>query len=581
MRLYRPKSDYIQYLFDRDKRIINSENTIGVPIRLNELIYFLPIDSPSVSDYEDGVLKKSSPTIMRMFDLKTKIYLGKCLFSNMFSVPYKELEVVDITDFDEEKFVLMEKKLEYIKRNHDRIMKSAKMLFKQKSRNYKQSYLKSTVDFTKIENASLEWEIQKYGKHYNRFPDQNFFLINPNIDGLSEYYLMNKEVKIAKIVFDNSLQKIDSILEIYNAEYAPLECFNKDKLDSERMTAWFKGRGIPSWRDGLDDFLENLGIENKDFLLNRAYGLSLSDQYWMNPVERLMDWKDINFFDHDFNSQDFIDASFEDKFVDNRAVDFYSPNNTSDGMLKKAWIVGEDNQRYLLKGSFKRKGLEPFNEVLSGMIAQAINLEYIPYTIEVMNKTLFLKCKCFIGKDTELISAYAILAKENIDMKENCVNVMNHYIRILKEKSVFAVEEKLAKMFILDYLMVNQDRHLGNFGIIRNVNSLKWEDIAPNFDSGQAMFSQKEVYEMNFVKAEGCFFNNKNLDFEEILKHAQTLFPSIQLNFESLESIPYKWKNELKKYQYVSLISDEKIDVLIEGLKLRIAKLKENLFNRL
>lgn len=39
---------------------------------------------------------------MRMFDLKTKIYLGKCLFSNMFSVPYKELEAVDITDFDEE-----------------------------------------------------------------------------------------------------------------------------------------------------------------------------------------------------------------------------------------------------------------------------------------------------------------------------------------------------------------------------------------------------------------------------------------------------------------------------------------------
>ncbi len=96
---------------------------------------------------------------MRMFDLKTKIYLGKCLFSNMFSVPYKELEAVDITDFDEEKFILMEKKLEYIKRNHDRIMKSAKMLFKQKSRNYKQAYLKSTVDFTKIENASLEWEI--------------------------------------------------------------------------------------------------------------------------------------------------------------------------------------------------------------------------------------------------------------------------------------------------------------------------------------------------------------------------------------------------------------------------------------
>ena len=43
----------------------------------------------------------------------------------------------------------------------------------------------------------------------------------------------------------------------------------------------------------------------------------------MNPVERLMGWKDINFFDHDFNSQDFIDASFEYKFVDNISLDFY------------------------------------------------------------------------------------------------------------------------------------------------------------------------------------------------------------------------------------------------------------------
>ncbi|MDE6952655.1 MAG: hypothetical protein K2P09_02465, partial [Erysipelotrichales bacterium] len=418
-----------------------------------------------------------------------------------------------------------------------------------------------------------------YGKHYNRFPDQDFFLTNPFIDGVSEYYLMNKEIKIAKIIFDNSTQRVDSILEIFNKEYAPLECFDKGKLDGERMTAWFKGRGIPSWRDGLDDFLDNLGIKNKDVLLNKAYGLSLSDHYWMNPIDRLMDWKNINFFDHDFNSQDFIDASFEDKIVDNRNIDFYSPNNTSDGMLKKAWIVGDDKQRYLLKGSFKRKGLEPFNEVLSGMISQVIRLEYIPYTIEVINKILLSKCKCFIDKNTELISAYAVLKSVDVDVTDDPIVVMNCYINELKKKGINNVEEKLAKMFILDYLMVNQDRHLGNFGIIRNVNSLEWVDIAPNFDSGQSMFSQKNVYEMNFERAEGCFFNKKDLDFEEILKYALHLFPSIEIDFETLENIPNKWKTELLKYQYVSLISDEKINVLIEGLKLRIFKLKEKLMN--
>lgn len=579
MRLYRPKNEYIKYLFEIDRRIMNSKNILGIPLRLNELIYFLPIDSPTNSDYDNGILKKSSPTVMRMIDMKSQIYYGKCLFSNMFPIPYKELEVVDMSDFDEDKLALMEKKLEFIKKNDKRISKVAHMIFTQKSKNYKQPYLNATVDFVKLEEASLQWELENYGKHYNRFPDQDFFLANPFIDGVSEYYLMNKEIKIAKISFDNSTQRVDSILEIFNKEYAPLECFDKGKLDSERMTAWFKGRGIPSWRDGLADFLDNLGIKNKDVLLNKAYGLSLSDQYWMNPIDRLMDWKDINFFDHDFNSQDFIDASFEDKIVDNRKIDFYSPNNTSDGMLKKAWIVGDDKQRYLLKCSFKRKGLEPFNEVLSGMISQVIRLEYIPYTIEVMNKVLLSKCKCFIDKNTELISAYAVLKSVDIDMTADPIFVMNCYINELKEKGISDVEEKLAKMFILDYLMVNQDRHLGNFGVIRNVNSLEWVDIAPNFDSGQSMFSQKDVYEMNFERATGCFFNKKDLDFEEILKYALHLFPSIEIDFETLENIPDKWKTELLKYQYISLISDEKINVLIEGLKLRIFKLKEKLMN--
>ena len=30
----------------------------------------------------------------------------------------------------------------------------------------------------------------------------------------------------------------------------------------------------------------------------------------------------------------------------------YSPNNTTDGMLRKAWII-EDGIRYLLKGGYK------------------------------------------------------------------------------------------------------------------------------------------------------------------------------------------------------------------------------------
>lgn len=579
MRLYKPNKDYIEYLLKIDMRIRYADSFIGIPLRLNELIYFLPVDSPGESDYHQGSLKKSTPAFLRMIDSRTKIYYGKCLFSNMFAIPYKELEIVDMSEFDAKQLLFMENKIEFIKKNYDRILKGANRIFKQKSKEYHQQYLKATVDFVKIEKASLQWELDHYGKHYNRFPDEEFFLTNPNIEGISEYYLMNKDKKVAKISFDNSNQKVENILEVINEQYAPLECLHKGEINNNRMTTWFKGRGIPSWRDGLDDFLDNIGIKNKDILLNKAYGLSLSDQYWMNPVERPMDWEDINFFDHDFNSQDFIEASFENRIMDNKSLDLYSPNNTSDGMLKKAWIVGVDKQRYLLKASFRGKGLEPFNEVLSGMISNVIKLNYVPYTIEILNKNLLSKCKCFIDRDTEFISAYAVLKSENIDMNSSYIVLMRNYIDILKSNGIQDVEEKLVKMFILDYLMVNQDRHLGNFGVIRNVNNLEWVDIAPNFDSGQSMFSQKEIYEMNFERVEGCLFNNKNVDFERILDLSLGLYSSLNIHFEELEKIPLMWKNELFKYQYISLMSDGKINLLIEGLKIRISKLKNKLMS--
>ena len=42
-------------------------------------------------------------------------------------------------------------------------------------------------------------------------------------------------------------------------------------------------------------------------------------------------------------------------------------------------------------------------------------------------------------------------------------------------------------MFVVDYLTMNVDRHLKNFGIIRNVETLKWERVTPIFDTGQSM----------------------------------------------------------------------------------------------
>ncbi|MBS5111581.1 MAG: type III toxin-antitoxin system ToxN/AbiQ family toxin [Coprobacillus cateniformis] len=575
MRFYKPSPEYLNYIYSLDNNIINTKNMIGVVIRLNEMIYFLPIDSVSRTDYdENNKLRKTTPTILRMFDTKTQDYIGKCLFSNMFPIPYKDLIPLEISTLKKDEISLAEKKLEYLRLQMDRVLKAAERLYKQKTRNYAQAYLNATIDFKKIEIAANRWELDHYKKHYNRFPDSHYFLTNPNMKGITEYDLMNKNTKVARIKFDNEKQSVLSIIEIYNPEYAPLECFENKIMTSVAITEWFRGRGIPSWRDGLDDFLDNIGIKNKDTLLNKAFGLSLSDQYWMNPINISMNWEDINFFEHNFNSSDYQDAVFENKVVDLKKVDLYSPNNTSDGMLKKTWIVGSDEKRYMLKGSFKEKGMEPFNEVLASMICKVLNLEHVAYSLEILNGKVLSKCECFIDKDTELLSAYSILKYNEIDMLSENKNVYESYVNILKSMGLENVEENIAKMFILDYIIVNVDRHLGNFGVIRNVDTLKWEKIAPNFDSGQALLSQKKVYEMDFNNVTGSFFNEKEVDFEIILQKVMNNI-NFKIDINGLNTVSDEWRELLMSYQHVSHISTERIDITVNGLKKRIQKLSQ------
>lgn len=576
MRFYKPNPEYLEYIYTLDKNIINTTNMIGIVIRLNEMIYFLPVDSVSNTDYdENNKLRRTTPTILRMIDSKTGDYLGKCLFSNMFPISYKDLIPWDMNKFKKDEISVVEKKLEYLRFQMDRVLKAAERLYKQKARNYGQAYLKATIDFKKIEIAANRWELDHYNKHYNRFPDSQYFLTNPNVKGITEYVLMNKNTKIAKIEFDNEKQRVVNIVEIYNLEYAPLECFDNEPITPITITEWFRGRGIPSWRDGLNDFLDNMGIKNKDILLNKAFGLSLSDQYWMNPINIPMDWEDINFFEHDFNSANYQEAIFENKIVDLKKADLYSPNNTSDGMLKKTWIVGEDGKRYMLKGSYKEKGMEPFNEVLASMICDVLKLEHVEYSLEVLNGKVLSKCECFVDKNTELLSAYSILKYNKIDMTTKSKNVYEAYVKILKSKGLENVEESIAKMFILDYIIANADRHLGNFGVIRNVETLKWEKIAPNFDSGQALFSQKKVYEMNFNNVAGSFFNEKDVDFETILENVVGNI-NFKIKFDDLFVITDTWKELLISYQNVSQISTERIEKTVEGINVRINKLRSN-----
>lgn len=385
-----------------------------------------------------------------------------------------------------------------------------------------------------------------------------------------KYILMNKNTKVLLADYQPSLGVFTDIYDIYNIDYAPVilkNIYNKEKDLKVILSNWFKGRGIPLWRDDLDLLLTKLNISAPTELLDKAFGLSLSDQYWIKPYNSKIEYRDINFFEHDFKDAEFADATFSNSAKTDAKISLISPNNTTDGRLKKTWII-EDNKRYLLKGGYKNEVLQPFNEVLASMISSRLGFNNVPYTLEVINNKIVSKCECFINKDTELVPAYQILY-DNCDRD----NAYERYINILEEHKVENARSSLEDMFILDYIMLNEDRHLNNFGIVRNVETLDWISPTPIFDTGESLniidYSDEEV----IINGDGRFFY-KVSNFDNILDNIKDLK---RYDLNKLDGICEEFDELLHKYQSITNMTDRRINKICTLLYSRINKLKKKI----
>lgn len=390
--------------------------------------------------------------------------------------------------------------------------------------------------------------------------------------------LMNKETPVMLVEYDTKANQIKNIYEEYNLLYAPLSIINakKDKAKSlvKETNYWFKGRGIPSWRKDLESMLEKLNVRGPEELLNKAYALSLSDQYWLKEEKSKITWDNINFFTNDFLYTAYLNISLDSSShekISNPNI-LMSPNNTTDGMLQKGWII-EDKKRVLVKGTYSTSLEEPFNEYLASQISKRLGFYYCDYTVSwEPNIHLVSKCSNFITEDEEIISAYDIF---NSEKHPNNMNDYEFYLSILAKHHVPYAREHTAQMFLVDYLMLNTDRHLKNFGVIRNVKTLEWVRTTPIFDTGEAMECDKLTDEINFNYGTGKFFTNPKKDFEAILK---TIINDIRdVDLRKLDGLVDDYYSLLKEYQQRLDISDRRIAKLTNGLKERIAILKDAL----
>ena len=167
---------------------------------------------------------------------------------------------------------------------------------------------------------------------------------------------------------------------------------------------------------------------------------------------------------------------------------------------------------------------------------------------------------------------YFILKK-----KSNNMNDYEHYINVLEHQNVLNARKNVEDMFILDYLMLNIDRHMKNFGVIRDVNTLQWIKTTPIFDNGESMQCEKLTNSIDFANGKGKFFSNTNKDYEEILNNIREEISRIDIS--KLDGLVEEYRKNLKKYKTYTDSSLERIDKLCKGLQLRIQMLSKKINN--
>jgi hypothetical protein len=217
------------------------------------------------------------------------------------------------------------------------------------------------------------------------------------------------------------------------------------------------------------------------------HGLSLSDQYWIKSLDDATTWEEINYFNNHFSEDLGRILMGQKAFLGDE--DLGSPDNTSDGVLPKRWVI-RDGARFLLKGSGVN-GQEPFNECVASEMHRRLlsRSDYIPYELCEVDGKPYLD-----GKPYSLCENMLTDKEEYIPMQyvrelreQGQMDDLSHVLLCCESLGIRDAEKRLSELVVCDYLIANSDRHYRNFGVIRNVETLECR-MAPIFDSGTSLW---------------------------------------------------------------------------------------------
>ena len=221
-----------------------------------------------------------------------------------------------------------------------------------------------------------------------------------------------------------------------------------------------------------------------------------------------------------------------------------SPEFSTDGTYAKCWIQEEKKTYLIKKGSenFRNAGMEPYSEYYSSKVAELLCPHMVEYDLAHYRGAVVTKCELFTTEKIGFIPFHKVVDPQMVKS-----------ISAEEIQSIYAKYDSLEdfnRMLVLDSLVLNEDRHLGNHGFLIDNESQDIIRMSPVFDLNVTLlpYAEKEDFQGidEYIKEKGPRIGT------DFVKPAQAVMTSAiqaelinmkDFRFEQHPSCPYpEWR---------------------------------------
>jgi len=266
--------------------------------------------------------------------------------------------------------------------------------------------------------------------------------------------------------------------EYKNGAFLPVEFHGE--ADETKLFRWLSLRTIPANRAYVQNFLARMGLNVNDIegIIRLCRGLSVNDVHWVAEAGFNGTFAQVNLFENPFSTV-LARMAFSGQGSYGGIKWRSSPEFTTNGVLAKCWRrVG--GKIILYKSGTEgaaNTGNEPYSEFYAAQVAHAMGFDAVTYGLTRFGGRLCSTCEAFTDINTAFVPAGRLINEKAVESIEAAFTAYGK--KFIKS---------FQGMLLLDALICNEDRHLGNFGFLVQNRVNRIIAPAPLFDHGYSLF---------------------------------------------------------------------------------------------